>query len=49
MGKMTKSAARKRLKEIEAKAAKLMFDDYISVADYAAMKKIILLRIRQLK
>ncbi len=47
--KLTKAAARKRLQEIERKAIYLMFDDYISVDDYAAIKKITMKRIRQLK
>ena len=47
--KMTKSAAKKRLLEIEAKALNLMSDDYMSVDDYAGIKKITMKRMRQLK
>lgn len=47
--KMTKSAAKKRLLEVEVKCMNLMFDDYISIDDYAAIKKITTKRMKQLK
>ena len=44
---MTKTQARRRLKEIDAKAFKLFEGDYISMKDMEAIRKIVKMRSKQ--
>tara|TARA_B100002052_G_scaffold189217_1_gene172420 strand:- start:392 stop:538 length:147 start_codon:yes stop_codon:yes gene_type:complete len=47
MPKMTKTQARRRLKEIMSKAKRLYMTDYISTKDLEAIEKIVKLRMKQ--
>ncbi len=49
MPKLTKSQAKRRLKEIRQKALKLFNDDFISVKDFTSIEKITKFRSNQLK
>ena len=49
MAKMTKTAGRKRLAEIQLKAFRLMGAGYITINDYAAILKIVNKRTKELK
>ena len=48
MAKMTKAQGRRRLREMESKAFKLLGAGYISINDYEAVRKIVAMRSRQI-
>jgi len=47
MGKMTKTQAKRRLKEIDGKAFKLYEGDFISMKDMESIRKIVRYRSKQ--
>ena len=49
MAKMTKAQGRRRLKEIEAKMARLYLHDYVSMKDFEAVKRMVKTRTNKLK
>jgi len=46
---MTKTQAKRRLKEIDSKAFRLYENDFISMKDMSAIRKIVKLRLNQVK